>query len=62
MSEADQKLAEFKQARKEQSKLTTINSDVAKDVIVDEKVDAAIRALVIKEKIEEIDNYIDKKV
>ena len=62
MSEADQKLAEFKQARREMSKLTTIRSDAKKDDVVDEKVDVAIRGMVIKEKIEEIDKYIGQKV
>ena len=62
MSEADQKLAEFKAATKEQSKLTTIKSDNVKDDMVDEKVDAAIRGMVIKGKVEEIDKYICLKV
>ena len=33
-----------------------------KDDVVDEKVDAAIRGMVIKEKVEEIDKYICLKV
>ena len=33
-----------------------------RDAVIDSKVDAAIRGMVIKEKIEEIDNYIHDKV
>ena len=61
MSEAESKLAEYKKFQKE-SKLSTIRSDALNDDVLSEKVDAAIRGMVIKEKIEEIDHYISEKV
>ena len=61
MSEAESKLAEYKTFKKE-TVLSTIRSDTIGDEVLSGKVDAAIRGMVIKEKIEEIDHYISDKV
>ena len=42
--------------------MSTIRSATIGDEVLSSKVDAAIRGMVIKEKIEEIDNYISDKV